>query len=175
LHPGGSLGRRLAKVEDEMRPLSACRVAPQTSSVREVFVGRRLAGRRSGAIMLVDVAGKLSGIFTDSDLARLFECRRDAEFDRPIVELMTRDPKTIVAGAGLLDAVYLMADKKISELPVVDDAGRPIGMLDVTDVVGLLPEESTDFAPSVVGDAAGGEISPPTLPFANQGDTWSRT
>jgi arabinose-5-phosphate isomerase len=175
LHPGGSLGRRLAKVEDEMRPLAACRVAQQTCSVRDVFVGRRLVGRRSGAIMLIDADGKLSGIFTDSDLARLFECRRDAEFDRPIAELMTRDPKSVIAGTPLLDAVHVMADKKISELPVVDGGGRPVGMLDVTDVVGLMPEESTNFAPAEAGDAAGVENSPPTLPFANSGDVWSRT
>ncbi|MEX0586003.1 MAG: KpsF/GutQ family sugar-phosphate isomerase [Pirellulales bacterium] len=175
LHPGGSLGRKLAHVEEEMRPLSACRVASQDDTAREVFVRRRLTGRRSGAVMLVDRDGKLSGIFTDSDLARLFECRRDAELDGPIAALMTRAPKSVLAGTLLLDAVHLMAEKKISELPVVDSDGRPVGMLDITDVVGLLPEESANFAPAEGTDAPASEFSPPTVPFTNSGDTWSRT
>ena len=89
--------------------------------------------------MLVDAAGRLSGIFTDSDLARLFEQRRDADLDAPIASVMTRDPLTVSHGNLMSDAVALMAQRKISELPVVDDEGRPMGLIDVTDVVGLFP------------------------------------
>jgi CBS domain-containing protein len=139
-HPGGSLGRHLSRVEEAMRLLDECRVASEQETVRAVFVERRRPGRRSGAIMLVDAAGRLSGIFTDSDLARLLENRRDAEIDGPISRLMTRDPKSVAAGSPLSDAVHLMATKKISELPVVDATGVPLGMIDVTDVVTLLPD-----------------------------------
>ncbi|MEX2187548.1 MAG: KpsF/GutQ family sugar-phosphate isomerase [Pirellulales bacterium] len=140
-HPGGSLGRHLARVEDAMRPLSDCRVASESETVRAVFVERRRPGRRSGAIMLVDTEGKLSGLFTDSDLARLLENRRDGEIDGPIAHLMTRDPKSVLAGSMLADAVKMMASRKISELPVVDATGVPLGMVDVTDIVTLLPDE----------------------------------
>ena len=82
-HPAGNLGYRLSKVEHHMRPLGQCRVADQERTIRDVFVAARLPGRRTGATMLVDKAGKLTGIFTDSDLARLFEHRRESELDWP--------------------------------------------------------------------------------------------
>ena len=75
--------------------------------------------------MLVDAGGKLAGIFTDSDLARLFEARRDAAIDRPICEVMTAHPCTVPQGSMMLDAVAIMAERKISELPVIDAVGRP--------------------------------------------------
>jgi arabinose-5-phosphate isomerase len=139
-HPGGSLGRKLSKVEHHLRALDRCRVAPESKTVREVLVAASVPGRRTGAIMLVDGSGKLTGIFTDSDLARLFEHRRDRDLDRPIVDVMTPRPLTIPLGARMADAVTLMARHKISELPVVDAEGRPAGLVDVTDVVGLLPK-----------------------------------
>ena len=141
LHPAGALGRRLSRVDDRMRPIAECRLADERSTVREVFARLSRPGRRSGAIMLVDDAGLLSGLFTDSDLARLFESRRDGEFDRPIGEVMTRRPTTVPAGTMLADAVAIMSDRKFSELPVVDAAGCPIGLLDVTDLVELIPDE----------------------------------
>ncbi|MBI2826809.1 MAG: KpsF/GutQ family sugar-phosphate isomerase [Planctomycetia bacterium] len=141
VHPAGALGRRMARVEDQMRPLSECRVARDSQIVREVFAALGRPGRRSGAIMLVDAAGALSGIFTDSDLARLFESRRDGAVDGPIREVMTRDPCTVPAGAMLTDAVAILAERKISELPVVDARRAPVGLLDITDVLGMMPEE----------------------------------
>ena len=71
-HPGGSLGRKLTRVEEVMRTGRQIRRAHVDETVREVFV--RLAGprRRSGAILIEDEDSVLLGIFTDSDLARLF-------------------------------------------------------------------------------------------------------
>jgi len=140
-HPGGNLGRRLSKVEHHMRPLGQCRVASDAKTVREVLVGASLPGRRTGAIMLVDAQGKLTGIFTDSDLARLFEHRRDGELDGPIGAVMTAHAVTIAAGSRMTEAMAIMARRKISELPVVDAEGRPVGLIDVTDVVSLFPEQ----------------------------------
>lgn len=139
-HPAGSLGRKLSKVDHHLRVLAQCRVAPEEKTVRQVFVDLSVPGRRTGAIMLVDGEGKLSGIFTDSDLARLFEHRREHALDRPIREVMTARPVTVRTGTKMIDAVAAMAQRKISELPVVDAAGRPIGLIDVTDVVGMFPE-----------------------------------
>jgi arabinose-5-phosphate isomerase len=147
-HPAGSLGYQLSKVEHHARSLDQCRVAGEEKTVREVLVGTSVPGRRTGATMLVDAEGRLSGIFTDSDLARLFEHRRDGDLDRPIREVMTRDPLRVVAGSLMIDAVALMAGRKISELPVVDAAGKPIGLIDITDVVALLPKDAADAAPS---------------------------
>jgi arabinose-5-phosphate isomerase len=139
-HPAGSLGRKLSKVDDHLRALARCRVAPEEKTVRRIFVDLSVPGRRSSAIMLVDGQGKLSGIFTDSDLARLFEHRREHALDRPIREVMTARPVSVPTGTKMIDAMATMAGRKISELPVVDAEGRPVGLIDVTDVVGMFPE-----------------------------------
>lgn len=140
VHPAGSLGRQLAKVEDQMRGLAECRVAHDGENVRQVFAELRRPGRRTGAILLVDDEGRLTGIFTDSDLARLFEARRDEAFDQPIARVMTANPRTVPCGSMLSDAVGILAECKISELPVVDAAGAPLGLLDITDVLGMIPQ-----------------------------------
>jgi arabinose-5-phosphate isomerase len=143
-HPAGSLGRKLTKVEAVMRQSGELRLAPATETVRHVFAQARLRGRRTGAVMLLDADGRLSGIFTDSDLARLIEARRDAALDRPIAEVMTAAPYTVPVGTRVLEAVEILRRHKISELPVVDGDGRPVGMLDITDLIGLVPAEARD-------------------------------
>jgi arabinose-5-phosphate isomerase len=138
-HPGGSLGFRLSRVEEHMRPPAECRIARDDETVREVLSRLSRPGRRTGAIMLTDAAGRLSGLFTDSDLARLFERGREAALDGPIGAVMTPNPKCVVAGTQMSEAVELLARHKISELLVVDAARRPIGLIDITDVVAHLP------------------------------------
>ncbi|HEY2894927.1 MAG TPA: CBS domain-containing protein, partial [Pirellulales bacterium] len=96
--------------------------------------------------MLVGEQAKLAGVFTDSDLARLFETNRDAALDRPIREVMTAKPRTVPLGSMMVDAVAIMAERKISELPVVDAESRPLGLLDITDVVALFPEAGLGHA-----------------------------
>lgn len=141
-HPGGSLGRELSKVDDHMRPLDQCRVARETASVREAFTARSTSGRRSGAIMVVSPEGRLEGIFTDSDLARLFESHREGALDGPIREVMTSRPCAVPAGSMMRNAVEILAERKISELPVLDADGRPLGMIDITDLAGAWPDEA---------------------------------
>ncbi len=90
--------------------------------------------------MIVDHDGRLRGIFTDSDLARLFESRRDGLLDGPIRNVMTKHPTTVPQGSMMNDAVAIMAERRISELPVVSGDGRPAGLLDITDIMALYPE-----------------------------------
>ena len=144
-HPAGSLGRKLLKVEAVMRRDSELRVAPAQSTVRDVFAQVRRRGRRTGAVILIDNEGRLEGLFTDSDLARLFEQRRDDVLDRPISEVMTRNPLTVREGSYVAEAIELLRRHRISELPVLDGAGRPIGLLDITDVLGFLPAEEVEL------------------------------
>jgi len=145
-HPGGSLGKKLSRVDDCMRPLDECRVASCNQTARQVLVACSKPGRRTGAIMLVDDSGILVGLFTDSDLARLFEQgdtdheSTDAALDGPIANLMIAQPTTILTGARMSDAVDLLAQRKFSELPVVDTSGKPLGLVDVTDIVGWKDE-----------------------------------
>ena len=154
-HPAGSLGQKLSKVEDHMRPLPQCRLASDSQTVRDVLIAVSVPGRRTGATMITDEDGKLSGVFTDSDLARLFEQRREQRLDSPIRNVMTADPLVVRSGSMMVDAVALMAGRKISELPVIDGHGRPVGLIDVTDVVGLMPRDSDPCEP--------GETAPATM------------
>lgn len=176
-HPGGSLGRQLAKVEDAMRPLERCRIADQDQTVRQVLIQVGRPGRRTGAVMLTGKEGRLTGIFTDSDLARLFESHRDTAVDQPIREVMSCDPTTVSREAMMNLAVEVFVQKKISELPVVDSRYRPCGLIDITDVVGLLPREPTSPAFfSQPSTATRAEVERDTvIPFPNQGGGGSRS
>jgi arabinose-5-phosphate isomerase len=136
-HPAGTLGLKLAKVEQFMRTGDDLRIAPATSSVRDVFVNGSHHRRRTGAVVLIDADGRLSGLFTDSDLARLFEHRADAALDGPVSAVMTRQPLTVMVGTKVGAALDIMKSRKISELPVIDGDHRPVGLLDITDLIGL--------------------------------------
>ncbi len=141
-HPGGSLGRRLSHVEDLMRTGPHVRLALEDETVRSVLVRLGGARRRTGAIMIIDEAERLVGIFTDSDLARLFETRREGLLDQPIALAMTRDPVRVMVGALVAEALEALKARKLSELPVVDRGGRPVGLIDVTDLIGLVPADA---------------------------------
>jgi arabinose-5-phosphate isomerase len=140
-HPGGSLGRMLTPVADIMRGGDQIRTASESETVRSVFATLRTPGRRTGAVILLDEEQKLTGIFTDSDLARLLERRQEDQLDRPISEVMTSNPVCIELNATLGDAVAILSEKKVSELPVVDQDRKPIGLIDITDVIGLMPHD----------------------------------
>ncbi len=158
-HPAGSLGRKLLKVEVVMRREDDLRLAHCQETVRTVFSQAKQAGRRTGAIMLTDDDGRLCGLFTDSDLARLFEQRRDVALDHPIREVMTVAPITVPVGTRVVDAVEIMRRSKISELPVVDAAGGPAGLLDITDLIGLVPRQEPAQAVGQDSDPARSRVA----------------
>jgi arabinose-5-phosphate isomerase len=154
-------------VEEAMRPLDQCRVALATQTLRETLVGQSRPGRRTGAIMLIDPTGLLVGVFTDSDLARLLESNRDTAIDGPIADVMTRSPATIRVGELLSAACDLISRRKISELPVVDQAGKPIGLIDITDVVGLAPENEVSSSKLQVSSSSKSAASKAALRVHN--------
>lgn len=140
-HPGGSLGHQLRHVSEVMRTADDLRIESQQATIREVFRNQQRSGRRTGAVMLVADDGTLAGLFTDSDLARLLEQRRESQLDQPICEVMTVNPLTISPSSRLSDAVEILSTRKVSELPVVDGRGLPVGLIDITDVISLMPPE----------------------------------
>lgn len=139
-HPGGALGKKLSLVDEVMRPISECRIAVDSETVREIYIKQGGQDRRSGVVLIVDQGGKLTGIFTDSDLARLLERQQDDLFDQPIHSVMTKNPVTVQAGSKTMIAIETLACRNLSELPVVDLSGRAIGLIDITDVVGVRNE-----------------------------------
>ena len=140
-HPGGSLGRKLSTVNEVMRPIEQCRVANENESVRSTLVNKTGVDRRSGAMLLINDQRQLTGIFTDSDLAKILEQENDHLLNESIRCVMTASPKTVSAGSKTTLAVEILACHNISELPVVDRRGRPVGVIDITDVISLLPRK----------------------------------
>lgn len=147
-HPGGGLGGLLRPVTEVLRFV----VGQNLPVVRDdLTVGEALehaaptaasgvASRRPGAIILVNAKGTLSGLFTDGDLRRLVMNERSRKGDplaRPIGEVMTRTPRTLLSTALVRDAVHMAQEFRSDEIPVVDDQGRPVGVLDVQDLIAL--------------------------------------
>ena len=94
--------------------------------------------RRSGAVVLIDEStGRISGIFTDGDLRRLITDDEGAGLRRPVREVMTPDPKRINADRLASEAIAIMRPLRIDDLPVVDDDDRPVGLIDIQDLVVL--------------------------------------
>jgi arabinose-5-phosphate isomerase len=137
-HPGGMLGAGLRPVTEVLRFRVGHNLAavPDTSSVRDAL---RAAGegRRAGAIVLVDHAGRLSGIFTDGDLRRHVNGGTLAVLDAPIAGVMTRHPTTLSVDSLVRDAVQLIQEKRLDEIPVVDHDGKPVGLVDVQDLIAM--------------------------------------
>lgn len=131
-HPGGELGRRLIKVREIMKPALGNPVAPAAASVREAL--DVMGGRGAyGAVNLVGEDGRLVGYFTDGDLRRLLRDDGQDILDRPVGEVMTRDPKTIHVDSLAAEAYRVLRDCRLDNLPVVDEEGRPLGIVDVQD------------------------------------------
>lgn len=136
-HPGGTLGGLLRPVTDMLRTVAGRNMAliPHSATVEEALAIAETHGRRPGAIVLVDPAsGRLSGIFTDADLRRLF-LKDPAGRTRPIESVMTRTPRALPNTALVRDAVRMVREFRQDEIPVVDEAGRPVGLLDVQDLI----------------------------------------
>lgn len=139
LHPAGALGRRLASVDELMRTLEKCRVCHQDWSIREMLVETSRPGRRTGAVMIENDEHALVGIFTDSDLTRFLSKHAQGDLDLPMHAVMTREFSAICSGAKLSEAIEILSVLKISELPVVNASNQAIGLIDITDLIGLEP------------------------------------
>ncbi|MCS7252851.1 MAG: KpsF/GutQ family sugar-phosphate isomerase [Armatimonadota bacterium] len=132
-HPGGALGRRLLlRVRDLMR--TGDRLAKVKYDQPAIMAYVVITKARAGACVVVDDDGKLLGIVTDGDMRRAVLKDIDA-LNEPITKVMTSNPKTISPEALATEALRLMQLHSIDDLPVVDDDGRPIGMLDVQDLL----------------------------------------
>jgi len=138
-HPAGQIGRKLIRVGEAMtfRRGEHLPVASDQLTVAQVLHEVSNIKRRSGAVVLTDAAGKLSGLFADSDLRRLITDDDGSALSRPISTVMTRSPKRISENALASEAMAILRQYRIDELPVVDDQNRPVGLIDVQDLVVL--------------------------------------
>lgn len=136
-HPGGDLGRRLMRVHELMRQGERNpRIVSGSTVLEAIEVMTRTPGR-PGATSVVDDDGKLLGFFTDGDLRRLIEKGLPNPRERRIEEVMTANPRSVTTEMFALEALALLHQLKIDQLPVVDDRDRLIGLLDVQDLLNL--------------------------------------
>lgn len=134
-HPGGALGRALlTRVADIMRADEALATVGEQSSVRDALVA--MSGARAGACVVTTAGGTLAGIFTHGDFARSYQADANVG-DRPVVELMTRDPVTVAAEALAAEAVKTIGENRIDDVVVLDRDGRPVGLVDTQDLARL--------------------------------------
>ncbi len=132
-HPGGSLGKRLLlKVEDIMRKGPSHAVVEQDTKISEVLV--KITKARAGSATVVDKKGQLTGIFTDGDLRRHLEEDCDLSI-RQVKDVMTKNPTTVGSETLAAEAMRILKEKKIDELPVIDKNRKPVGLLDVQDLL----------------------------------------
>jgi len=132
-HPGGAIGKRLLlKVKDIMRPKSKSPIVLENSKIRDVII--KITKMRAGSATVINKKGKLSGIFTDGDLRRHLDMGTDI-LNKKVRDVMTVNPCTIRAEKLAAEALKTLRDKKIDEVPVIDKNGKPIGLLDVQDIL----------------------------------------
>jgi len=135
-HPGGSLGAKLMTVEQSMmfRPGEKLPIAEITHTVGQLLEKTRDV-KRHGAVMVVDEDGKLAGIITDADLRRLMTQHGQQAFDFKAADIMTVDCKKIRVDALAAQATAIFHKYRIDDLPVVDADNKPVGLIDVQDIV----------------------------------------
>ena len=132
-HPGGSLGKRLLlKVEDIMRLGKDNPVVKESARVKEVLL--KITKARAGSACIVNDKGILTGLFTDGDLRRHLGGKINIANLR-IKEIMTKNPVTIKKDKLAAEAFQILRSRKIDEIPVVDEKKKPIGLLDVQDIL----------------------------------------
>ncbi|MFT5422551.1 MAG: arabinose-5-phosphate isomerase [Phycisphaerales bacterium] len=138
-HPGGLLGKRMLPLTSVMRFTAeqGLSLVPDTGTLASALKRAESEGRRAGAIVLVDSAGKLSGILTDADVRRRIVREGPGVLDKPVSELMTKTPRCLTDKDLVRDAVQLVREVRLDEIPVVDDHGKPVGLIDVQDLIAL--------------------------------------
>jgi arabinose-5-phosphate isomerase len=133
LHPGGKLGKKLAKVSTLMHAGDAIpQVGPNTSMTDVIY---EMSRKKLGMTTVID-GGTLAGVISDGDLRRLLEKRGKEVMDLTAGECMTRSPKTIGPDDFAAAALNIMEQKKITSLVVIDGDRRVQGIIHLHDLWG---------------------------------------
>lgn len=140
-HPAGNLGRTLLKVSEVMRAAEQNPVVGQDQTVVDAMSVMTHTPGRPGAVSVVDGDGKVVGFYTDGDLRRGIKdalAGKDFAFlESPIAAVMTRDPVSIGPECLAGEALRILREKQIDQIPVVDKDKKPIGLVDVQDLLAV--------------------------------------
>jgi arabinose-5-phosphate isomerase len=131
-HPGGRLGRTLLlKVHQIMRGREQMALVPPGATVREALMV--MARVRAGAAVITDDDGVLLGIFTHGDFGRYFQTHSDL-LELGVGDFMTGRPITIPGDRLAAEVLQILEKHRIDDLVVLDEASRPIGVVDSQDL-----------------------------------------
>jgi len=135
-HPGGSLGAKLMTVGQSMmfRTGEKLPLANPDDTIK-LLLENTGDLKRHGAVMVVDKKGKLVGIITDADIRRLITKEKELAFSHKARDIMTENCKKIQVHALASEATALFHKYRIDELPVVDSDDKPVGLIDIQDVI----------------------------------------
>ncbi len=132
-HPAGSLGRRLLlHITDVMHAGDELPAVREDASLSQALM--EMSRKRLGMTSVIDAEGRLVGLFTDGDLRRALDTDLDVR-TAGIAQVMTRNPRTIGAGHLAVEAARLLEKHQINGLIVVDTDNRPVGALNIHDLL----------------------------------------
>ena len=132
-HPGGSLGKKLLlKVDDVLHVREQNPVVNLETNLKETLFTMTSTGM--GAANIVDKDGKLAGIITDGDIRRHLEESPDL-LNKLAGEIMTVNPKTILKNKLAAEALKIMQDHEIEDLPVINENKEPLGLINFQDLL----------------------------------------
>jgi len=133
LHPGGKLGKKLARVESLMHSGDAIPRVAATTRMSDVIY--EMSRKKLGMTTVVE-GGKLLGVISDGDLRRLLERRGKDVLDLTAADCMTKSPKTIAVSEFATTALALMEEKKITSLVAIDEHQNVKGVVHLHDLWG---------------------------------------
>jgi arabinose-5-phosphate isomerase len=133
LHPGGKLGKRLARASSLMHGGDALPVVKPSANMSDVIYEM---SRKALGMTTVVADGKLLGLISDGDLRRLLERHGKGALDLSAAECMTANPQTIGPDEFAIAALEIMERRKITSLPVVDAQGKLLGVIHLHDLWG---------------------------------------
>ncbi|MFZ4396256.1 MAG: KpsF/GutQ family sugar-phosphate isomerase [Kiritimatiellia bacterium] len=132
LHPAGAIGRALlCRVSDIMRTGDRIATVPLSATVQDAIMA--MTGAKAGSACIVEADGKLAGIFTDGDLRRLLTSTPNL-LQSPVRTVMTARPTSVRQDQLAVEALRIFEQRKIDDLPVVDQTGRLAGCIDIQDL-----------------------------------------
>lgn len=133
-HPGGSLGKKLLlTVDDVLHLREENPTINQKEPLKEALF--KMTSSRKGAVSVVDADGYLVGIIVDGDIRRMVEEEEANLVDKQAREVMTADPTAVEPDKLAAEAVKIMEDKEIKDLPIVDETGKPVGLINFQDLL----------------------------------------
>lgn len=133
-HPGGALGQILSsKVEDIMVTGDKIPSIREETSLNQAII--KMDDYRLGVVCILDPEGKITGILTDGDVRHLIANNLFSS-EKSVTEIMTKNPKTLIKGSPVFDALNIMEKHQITILPVTTNDNKVVGALHLHDILG---------------------------------------